>query len=837
MSVLFLAAGSPVLAEDAMTFSGSDLAIAGRPYVLAVPSGGCLVNWGDLITETVTEGTAIHVYKQSEPVSITVTKDGKPVPRDATALFREAKPAWARKAPLAEDVDNVSRPLGALLRAPADSFSVEFRVKSEAVSGNRTFFSSGGPGSAQVGLKDGALVFQLNGRQVMSGVLGDRWTDGAWHHVAVTYDRVPLFPHGNQVRFYLDGLPAGVAAFDALDSGAVTGTAATLGGSGFKGNMEWLAVYDSLLFPLAISDHAAVLAGDAQLPVTVANETVKAFQVDEPKISKVVKLALDSNPSADNGPALRKALVALENGSRLQLTDANGRGGVKFYIRSLQGAPAWAGMVIHDKTDVEVDGNGCTLVFSDNMARYVWMKGCTRTAMRNLAFDIDPLYARVGMWAKLLKVDPATGEMMAQVINPRDGKPVKDLPKRASYWRWRPHDPVTLRQTADNQFKSDLYAVKPYADPSAGPGVIRYKLKVPPTDKLWKVITAYQKGANFYMINNADFSSNAVSLDDSSHITFERVDYHAVLGMVFLSSGIDHVRVVRCKIGLPEGLTAADRPLTAGADGYHFHLTRGSILFEENEIALTDDDPISLKDDLWTDVKTAGPRKVNLGGKGPRAGSPIEILGPDYVTTGFTAKVVASEEGVLTLDRDLPANFPAKAVLVNRSHHTRDWVIRNNYFHDYYGRVMIYTGHGLVTGNRVHDSLYHLGISDAYYERAGIASDIITHRNLFEGTVADTAKWGGDQSLAGFHGITYSANSFLDGKLNINCAADALLTRNWFWRKSGESAYPVEVKNSKGTKLFGNFDAVSPATGFRAKQEKCTGTQEKDNLPAVLTGG
>ncbi|MGC4015873.1 MAG: hypothetical protein QM755_15320 [Luteolibacter sp.] len=831
-SLWFVVLGSPAWGEEVGGFSGPDLAIVGRPYTLAVPPGGCLVDWGDLATETVAGGTATHVYNQPGVVSISVKKGDRPLVQDAAVLIKAARPAWSQPQSEPFELKGDAQSLGALLKTPVDSFSIAFRVKADGGSGNCTLFASGGANGANLGLKDGTLTFKLGDKLVASEALGDRWSDKAWHHLAVTYDRVPLFRKSNQVRFYLDGVPAGLASFEVADAGAVTAAKASVGGAGFHGEIDSLAVYDSLLFPLAISDQAAALAGNQKLAVTVATPAAEAVEVKEPVITTTVKLALDPNPAADNGPALRKALAALNAGERLQLAGADGKGGGSFHVRSLKAAPEWAGMILQGKTDVELDGNGCTLVFADNMARYLLMKDCTRAAVRNLSFDIDPAYARVGMYAKIVSADPASGEVKAQVVNGRDGKPVKDLPKRASYWRWRPHDPVTLRLAKSGPyFQSGTYARKPEADTS-GPGMINFKLRVPATDKLWKEIAGYQKGDNFYMINNGDFSCNAVSLDDSSHITFDRVNYHAVLGMVFLSSAIDHLHVVHCKIGLPPGMTAADRPLSAGADGYHFHLTRGSILFEENEIALTDDDPVSIKDDIWTTLKRIDDRRLDYGGKSIRAGYPVELFGPDYVPTGYKAKVVQADGPVLTLDRDLPADIPAKSVLVNRDHHTRDWILRNNYFHDYYGRVMIYADHGTVVGNRVHNSYYHLGISDANFERAGITSDVITHRNLFEGTYADTSKWGGDGSVPGFHGITYSANSFLGRDLKLNSADGALVARNWFWRDKAEQSPPVSLSCSPCTVLVENVDAVSSATGFRVKAEKSPETKEIGNRTA-----
>ena len=85
---------------------------------------------------------------------------------------------------------------------------------------------------------------------------------------------------------------------------------------------------------------------------------------------------------------------------------------------------------------------------------------------------------------------------------------------------------------------------------------------------------------------------------------------------------------------------------------------------------------------------------------------------------------------MLTLDKPLPAEVKAGSVLMNRSRNTNNWILRDNDLHDYYGRVMLYTDHGTATGNRVHQSLFHLGNSTAYFETAGACRNVITHQNL-----------------------------------------------------------------------------------------------------------
>jgi hypothetical protein len=790
-------------AGQAPGFFGGDLAIVGQPYALDLPSGAeCEVAWGDGAVETIpaaaTAGRRVsHAYANAGVADVSArVRSGpgakwRPLPLDAAAIVRAARPAFELADPGAAPVT-----LARVLAAPADLFSFECRVRLDAPAGavgaaaaaDQVLLASAeeGPGACRFGLRGQTLYFELAGAGGCSSAVANPLEPGRWHHLAVTYDRARLFPRAGRVRFFVDGAPVGERTIDAVDAGSARCGRATLGGPGFRGTIERAAIYDRLLFPLEVSDHARALAGQTTLGVTIAYPGAPSAgaTADLPAIVRTVDVPLDAGPHADNGPALRKAIAAAGPGTRLRLVGPDGAAAAgRYFVRSLVEANRWAAMVVEDKTDLELDGNGATLVFADKSARYLYVDRCRRVAVRNLSFDLDPAYARVALYAKLLEVDPATRTVRAQLVNARDGSPDPSIPRRATYWRWRPHDPRTLRATAGAAlFDSSGYAQRPTADPAAGPGALRLTLKQPPDHKLWRQLKAELAGDNFFLINNADFGSNAVSLDRSSHVTFDGVKYFATLGMVFLASGSDHVRVTRCAIGLPPGLTAADRPLAAGADGYHFHQMTGPVVFDHNDVALTDDDPISLKDDVWPNVGRASDRELKIGKPPFHPGSTIELLKPDYAPTGYRATVIGSPRaGVVAVDRPLPDRIDPGSIVMDRSHNTAGWVIRDNAFHDFYGRVMLYTDHGTFAGNRVHDGLYHLGNSTAYFETAGACRNVITRGNFFEQTTADCAHWGGDRRLASFHELTFAGNSFWGKPLTLNTAADALVARNAFY--------------------------------------------------------
>lgn len=818
-----LSGGQICLGDSSPAFYGGDLAIVGKPYSLSLPkSGASEVNWGDGSVDR----SATHVYTKPGVAEVTVRAGAatSKLPKSLTLayepLVREARPLAYR--------DGAAKP--GLVLAPSqasacDSLSIDCGLWLSSAKSDGVILSSQakGAGGWTVGLASGRLYFELNGigrTDVAAGMLSN---SKLWRHLAVTYDRNGLFPGANEVSFYVDGLCLGTKSFSSDDSGAVSPKAVVA--TGFSGQIKNLALYGNTLYPLAILRHSQALAGESTLRVTVALPGAEPVMVTPPAIVTTVDVPLDPDPAADNGPALRKALTDATPGTHIRIVSkSGGAGGGSYYIRTSNKQPTWAALVLSGKSDVEFDGNGATLVFADNLARCLLVDNCHRVAVTNLSLDIDPTYAQVGVYVRLKSLDPQTGVVKAQLVNAHDFSPQPFVPRRASYWRWRPCNPKTLRIGTGPRVGSENYAERPSADPESGPGVIKLRLKDGPDSKLWNDLKAYQAGDNLYTINNADFSSNAVSLMNSSNVTFDHDNYYATLGMVFLSSSFDHLRVTNCKIGLPPGVTARDRPFAAGADGYHFHQTRGSIIFENNEITLTDDDPISIKDNAAVEVSRAGDDRLDVGSapkesrfdhlvddsqkksaSGFKIGTPVELLNPDYSETGYQARVTSVDGTTLVLDKPLPAALEKGALLMNRSSHTRDWTIRGNYLHDYYGRVMLYTDYGTVEDNRITHSLYHQGISNAYFEAVGDCGHVITHRNFFDHTTVDSSYWGPPRVVPAFQALTMTTNSFTGKGISLNDAANSLIAGNLFMATDK----PILTKGCVNVNSGGNLAASS----------------------------
>lgn len=845
-------------------FSSPEIVNVSEPFTLRLISNGAaiktwLVQWGDGSQSRQNQGDAAdialsHTYGAAGAYRISVSvlhPDGtqESAARDYPLAIMADKPVdyvryWG-KGPSAQAPalpwSGASAGPAPVVTKPADRFSAEFWLCPADFDGRQDILSSRTAQGVRIYLEGRSLCVQLPKGDIFTQPLPLGLSAGAWHHIAVCYDRAALFPYENTMRFYVDGILAGEQHLDVYDTGSVTLPDAILGtGSNglpsLKGAISDLALYDVALPPDRILRHAAILTHPGVETVTAVPVAVKFFTVDAPRITRTVNVPLDPTPGVDNGPALRAAIGAATAGTRLQIIDkATGKpDAASYYFNSLDKGNDWSAIRIIGKDDLEVDGGGATLVFGVNCRQFL-VKNCRRVAFRNFSFDLDQKKYRVAVYARILSLDPSTGDARFQFVNGRDLSPDRTVPKDISMWRWRGHDPRTLRIGHGPFFNTgaafEKRPVRDAGDPSILTGTVRHSYI--------GMLEKYREGPNFFLINNSRFQNTPVGIWNCEQVTFDRVNFYASLGMVFLSSELDHLSVTNCKIGLPPGLTAADRPLAAGADGYHFHEMRGCLLFENNEIALTDDDPISIKAGVWRDIKPAGPASVVLHDAHP--GDEFVFYRWDFSPLDFEATVLKMEGGIARLDRNLPANPPASFIAQDAKHPTANWIIKDSYLHDYYGRLLLCAPHGLITGNEIHDSYVHLGANDAPFDSAGIASQVCAVNNLFVNTDVDTGIWGASSTYPVFRDVAIVNNSFIGRGLSLGNAGAPLVCGNYFEnhpenaRKATTKWIAVSLAHCTNPLVMGNEELSSGAQKFDLKSTQTEGMTDENN--SVLEPG
>jgi hypothetical protein len=676
----------------------------------------------------------------------------------------------------------------------SNDFSMECWLAANNLSSTQTLYAGVGTaaGTPHVFLANNALNFELVGSGVVSCNIGSLIGLGQWHQVALSYDHT-----ANEVRFYVDGLVQSITSFTG-SPGAISTAGGAVGawdqGGGtvtqfLNGQLDEVAVYGNVLSAARVRDHYndALTAGANQW-VTVGVSGAQAFSIDQPVTTTTVLVQLDPSPTADNGPTIRTALSRAGSGTLLRLVDKNtGLGGGTYYVRT----SAFVGggknfLAIVNKTDLVLDGNGVTLVLTQQGGTYLDVSGSTRVRVTNLAFDVDPSFYRVAFYAKLLSVNPSTGAVVAQALTGSTMSPDPSVPSGMIFSQWEPTDPVTLQKDVGPVFDNGTqlpptitnsqYASAPTRD-GTDPSVWHLSLRNVATDPFWAQLQAYLAGSDFYRVNCYNPSKfTGASVTTSTQLSFDGLRFYALPGNGFLASEVDHIQVVNSQIGLPPGLTVADRPLAGASDGFHFHNTHGYILFQNNDVGQVDDDPISIKDANSTGLTLVNSTTLTVSNAGStfHVGDPVELRNPDLSPAGYQSTVTAvstnATSGLVTLtfQDPLPATVNSGAVLFNHYYNTSNWIVRGNYFHDLNGQLMLYAPNGTVEQNRFSPALrrLHLGTSSISYENAGYGvSNLLVRDNIFRGSGADMiALLTGNviTSYPIFQDILFKDDSFLD---------------------------------------------------------------------------
>ena len=850
--------------KTAPAFYGPALSEVAQTYTLTMSANGASVKqwqvkWGDG-TQDVADAshTSVeHAYSKCGSFSIhmsaeladttqvpvvrdywkTVADDnpvatGLPTNGDARENGSQLVTALASNAPVPSE--SVVSPTG--VHGPYDQVTLECWLRPADLTAEQELIDSkdNHTGALRFYLQGGALHLALPGGGVFDQALPPGLALNKWHHVAVTYDRAPTFPFSNLARFYIDGVLAGECHLDKYDTGVVNLTSISVG-SALNGSIAGVALYDHWLNPVRILERARLVsAPDAQAVVVVA-KNAETFTVDLPVITKTVDVALNPDPTADNGPVLRAAIETAQPGTRVRIVNAATHApGGRFCFNSLASGQDWTALRFVGKTDFELDGDGAVFIFRTNV-RQLTIKQSTRIAFRNFSIDLDQDKFRVGCYARILDVDQASGTVRIQFVHGRDMTPDRNVPAKISMWRWRSYDPKTLRILSGTGMffqTNEVFHGSVTHDPT-DPSIIIGQTS---NAKMLAAFKKYREGANFLMVNNADFKNTSVSLwDHCSQVTFDGVNFYSTLGMVFLSSEYDHMHITHCRIGLPPGETVADRPLASGADGFHFHENHGYTLFDHNEITLTDDDPISIKDGIWRDVKAVDAQTIHI--KGFLVGDEIELYRNDLSPLDYTAKVTAVNKGDVTVDKPLPAGLPATFLAQNHRERSFNWVLRNSYFHDYYGRFLVYTPWARITNNLITKSYLHIGTGAASFDGGGISSHVLVDNNILVDTNADTGLWGVDSSYPVFKDITFAMNAFIRRGLSLSNTGDANIIDN-YWEnmdltKGGATA--LSLHHSSDAQIVDNIQAGTGLASFGLIEVTTSGLLQDDNSILTLT--
>lgn len=829
-----------------------------------ITSGNWTIDWGDqspVSTVPVSQTTVNHTYPSTGSYEISaILKDGSGKVVDSQyayhALVRKTGPSahyllenpsgtGDTGAPLTgvgivTTVPSFSRSAGnavrlaagAYLKAPdlamkdADFFGLEFWLKPSDLTTRQVVFAGTGnaDGNVRVYIENNRLCFNLMGSGVIKSVpFGYGVEAGRWYQFAVSYERSPYFRERNVLRFYRDGFLLAEQSYTASQALAVNYSGATIGTHN-TGTMESPSLQDPLsgdideivLHPLGVFPGAfleryrAATSNRSVFRISSGEDGAPDFTVSEPVITDNVTVELDPDPEVDNAPTIRTAINAAAAGTRIKFIDRyTGLGGGTYYLKSaVSGSHVGRVIVINSKTDLEIDGNGVNFLVSSHYTRFIESIGSTRVAVKNVSFDIDQSVGRSGAYAQLESIDKNTGKVKIRWVKGAAKEP-DVVPGGFSLWRWRRVDGTT-RTNLSGVNGWNITSKTP--DPTDGSlWTLQFSTSSHPSgDGIWTEFESMKAAGDLIQVNGARFLGSGVYAQDCTHLTLDRFHLYGFTGMGILVEKSDYVKVTHSKIGLPPGLTALDRPFSTGSDGFHFHNSKtGRLLFENNDIGMTDDDPISLKDQVVIGAKKVAANQLKHGGlwTGPMELRQTDLLPLDPPFTA-TATSYNSSTDIATFNAELPGEIGDQFHVLKRYQYSGQYILRGNNVHDLNGRMMVYTPDGTIENNRFSRLWFHIGFSAADHEGSGEPYNIVVANNLFDrGGRNDAAPWGVAPSTPIIDDIGISNNSFMQSYWISTYSAGPNFTNNYVERSEGKKdmGYFNVVYNTTHAKAFGNI--------------------------------
>ena len=503
------------------------------------------------------------------------------------------------------------------------------------------------------------------------------------------------------------------------------------------------------------------------------------FTIAEPQIVSTVEgSAFGVLPeNADNTEPLRRAFdyLAEHPGTRLRLARATYRFATPERI------------VIRGVTDGCFDGGGAELLFSAKS--YFDIVSCTRFEVKNLFVDWD--WEGAYRLADMIRV-VGKGEGFTEFEHFE-----VDEVQRRPWQSINQYDPVTLTPGCEDGKEYEINYLTPATRGIEYPGgnhsILRH-------DGLLDDVEI----GEVYCLRYEMYGTNAFVTVASEHITFRDVTVWSVPGMAFIVTGATkYFHFQRCVVAKKPG---TNRNISATTDSMHIGNSGGYAIVEDCDFSFAGDDGINIHDNVGLITEKIDARTFIVQTRlSCVEGDEIGLLRDDILDVGFTARVEKLEKlenrlQKIVFDRELPAECGKNWVTFNTKFSTRNYIFRNNYFHENRARgLLLGASCGLVENNVLYKTQGPaiwtvVDIEPRWSEGTGV-HDLTVRGNKF--IDCDVNAWAscvyvrtlipaGDSPAAVFRDITFENNLF------ENC-----------------SSYAISLRSAGNVKLVGNTFRLS----------------------------
>jgi len=388
--------------------------------------------------------------------------------------------------------------------------------------------------------------------------------------------------------------------------------------------------------------------------------------------------------------------------------------------------PSGETIKFEELSDFIFDGGGSTFVFDQIKGGHgISIKKCNRTVFSNFNLDWDWKKDPLASIGRVTSVAPDSSffEMHFETRAPLDPK------------RWVTMNPLDEKLRAPGT-GTEFSGLAPR----------KIEMLDTKTVRVWPARPMAPIVGRLYLLRHYTFEKHGISMNSNTHLSLRDVTIFSFPGIGFIAAGDQHhLELLHCRITHPQN---EHRPITTTADGFHVEQSLGFIKLEDCDFGYMGDDCINIHDNIHmgirlVDAHTLVAEKIVTWSCPFATGDLVEIRNGDFSPTGFQGKLTDAKpnfkdkETTLVFDRQLPSRIDSDAILFNHRYGSRNFIIRNCFFHENRARgILCNTAAGLIEGNRFFHNQYsalHLEADvDPRWSEGFGARNIIVRDNKFE---------------------------------------------------------------------------------------------------------